>query len=185
MTEEELIEGCIKRDRLCELELYKKYYPLMSSLALRYIEQKDDALYELNYAYLKVLKSLKKYDSKYAIATWIRRICINYFIDVYRKKKKAEFVPLNKVENHSSINNSEYKWQEEDLRLMLSKLPALTRSVFVLYAIDGYIHKEIAIMLKIPEGTSRWHLGEARKTLKKMLNIDDSGQSTQLKRKYV
>jgi RNA polymerase sigma-70 factor (ECF subfamily) len=57
----------------------------------------------------------------------------------------------------------------DEIMELVKKLPPATHAVFVLYAVEGYNHREIAERLKISEGTSKWHLSEARKTLQKQL----------------
>ncbi len=173
MTEREIIVGCLDDDRRCQNLLYQKYYPLMSSIALRYTNSKDEALQGLNFGFLKVLKSLHKYDSNYALATWIRNILVNHLIDEYRKKKRhqanefaTDFIG---VDDGVSLNAAEYKWEEDQLRSYLKQLPRVTEQVFNLFAIDGYSHKEISEMLGVSVGTTKWHVSEARKRLKHML----------------
>ena len=172
MTDQELITGCLNCDQRCEVMLYKRYYPLMYSVAIRYLKDHDTALYELNYAYLKVLKSLKRFQEKSKLPTWIRKICVNYFIDVIRKENRR---PLHEQLDHnldiSYTDQMEYQWEQEELENALKGLPVVTGLVFNLYAIDGYKHSEIAKKLKISEGYSKWHLNQARKQLISSLNL--------------
>ncbi|MDA9111221.1 RNA polymerase sigma factor [Bacteroidia bacterium] len=173
MTEEQLINGCIKQDRRSQNELYKLYFPLMSSIALRYAPERDEALLYVNGGYYKVLKSLKTYDQKHTLATWIRRILVNHIIDEFRKQQKY-IANIELAEHINDLNSADYNIGEshfdvEDLRAMLNTLPVVTSKVFNLFAIDGYKHKEIAERLGISIGTSKWHVNEARKKLKKQL----------------
>ncbi len=175
MTEEEIVQGCISNDRRCQSTLYKKYFPLLSSIALRYYDNQDDALQAMNLGFLKVLNKIKTYDSKYALATWIRHILVNHIIDDFRKTarytEKTLITDFHDSNEQTSINLIEEKWEEEELRHMLEVLPLTTKNVFNLYAIDGFKHKEIADMLGISEGTSKWHVSDARKKLKKQMEI--------------
>lgn len=173
MTESELISGCIDNDRRCQNALYVKYYPLMSSIALRYCSSQDEALQGINFGFLNVLKSIGKYDGKYALATWIRNILVNHLIDEFRKNQryneKMQISDYQEFESGFDRNLVELKWEEDALRSMLKKLPNVTHKVFNMYAIDGYKHKEISQIMHISVGTSKWHVSEARKRLRALL----------------
>jgi RNA polymerase sigma factor (sigma-70 family) len=173
MTEIEIINGCIKKDRRCQNALYKNYFPLLSSIALRYCANKEDAMHGLNYGFLKILTNIKDYNSKHALATWMRNILVNHLIDEFRKNQKyitsIHLVGGESLDKAIDTNLVEKKWEENQLRSMLNKLPNVTKNVFNLYAIDGYKHKEIAEMLSISIGTSKWHVSDARRKLKEQM----------------
>ena len=173
MTEEELIQGCIKQDRRCQNSLYDKYYPLMSSIAFRYCSSHDEAMQAINMGYLKVFKNISAYDPTYSLATWMRKILVNQLVDEFRKSTQYEDKIDYSLEYDSTygveINLAEAKWEEDELRTMLASLPKVTETVFNLFAIDGFKHKEIAEMLTISVGTSKWHVSDARKRLQELL----------------
>lgn len=173
MTEQQLIAGCIKQDRRSQNELYKRYYPLMSSIALRYTQSEDEALQCMNGGFYIVLKNLEKYDNQYALATWIRNIMVHHLIDEYRKEKKyianIHLTDYDDLDEGVSYNEADLHFDAQELRNMLNKLPDVTRKVFNLYAIDGFKHREIADHFNISEGTSKWHVSDARKKLRTML----------------
>jgi RNA polymerase sigma factor (sigma-70 family) len=173
MTDLELVKGCIKEDRRCQNTLYKRYFPLMSSIALRYTNSPDDIIYKLNGGFYKILLNLSKYDSQYSLATFIRNVLINYFIDEFRKEKKhitnIEFRDHADLEAGVTFNQGESDMEAKELLDILNQLPEVTRKVFNLFAIDGYKHSEISSMLGISVGTSKWHVSEARRQLKKNL----------------
>jgi len=173
MTENQLIAACIKQDRRAQNELYKRYFPLMSSVALRYSSDEQDAIQKLNGGFYKVLTNIKKYDNQYALATWIRNILVNHLIDEFRKEKKyianIHLTDFEDVTPAIDYNEGELRLDAESLRSLLARLPDVTQKVFNMYAIDGYKHREIADYLSISEGTSKWHVSDARKKLKAML----------------
>lgn len=173
MTDNQLIKGCIENDRRCQNKLYEKYFPLMSSIVIRYCNDRNEVLQKLNGGFLKVLQNITKYNNQYAIATWIRNIMINHLIDEYRKEKNniihVDYTAYENFNGSIDYNLGEANFQEKDLRAMLNNLPELTQKVFNLFAIDGYKHREISNYLGIPEGTSKWHVNDARKKLKVML----------------
>ncbi len=170
MLESDVIKGCIKNDRRSQNELYKRYFPLMSSIALRYTQDQEKAVQDMNMGFLKVLQNIKSYNPKLNLSTWIRNILVNHLIDEYRKEKSyiANIHISDFEENDGNVvyNEADEKFETENLRAMLASLPDVTQKVFNLFAIDGYKHKEIANMLNISEGTSKWHVNEARKRLK-------------------
>lgn len=173
MEEREIIQGCINQDRKCQSALYKLYFPMMSSIAMRYTLDMDEALLNINYGFFKVLQNLKSYKSEYTLATWIRNILIRHIIDELRKSKKFRFenvtIENELIETAFNYNEGEQKLSADYLIELLAQLPESTRTVFVLHAVDGFKHKEIASMLSISEGTSKWHVNDARKKLTTLL----------------
>jgi len=173
MTDLELIKGCIADDRRSQNALYKKYFPLLSSIARRYAANEDDIIFKLNGGFYKVLTNLHKFDHQYSPATFIRNIMINYFIDEFRKEKKyflnIELKEEGELESGITFNEGALNIEAEELFSILKHLPEVTRKVFNLFAIDGFKHEEISTMLGISTGTSKWHVNEARRQLKIIL----------------
>ena len=122
----------------------------------------------LNDGFLKVFKSIKTYDSSKAnIYTWIRKIMINTAIDFLRKKPIVYTNDISAILETTPIDNKAIQQMDADELLgLIKRLPRATQLVFNLYTVEGYNHREIAEMLQISEGTSKWHLSEARKQLK-------------------
>ena len=169
-----IIRGCLKNDRRAQEELYKRFYPAMMSLCLRYIRDRPDAVAVLNDALLKVFKKMGRFDpTKAALYTWMRAIVINTALDTLRKQKAIrdrEMLPEEK-EEPGIDNEALSKLSSDELLALIHRLPTTTRLVFNLYVVDGYAHREIAAMLSISEGTSRWHLNDARRQLKMIINL--------------
>ncbi len=170
MTEQELIQGCIKQDRRSQNELYKRYFPLISSIALRYTNNQEEAIQQMNLGFFKVLMNLEKFDNQFALATWIRNILVNHLIDEFRKEQKyitnIHVMDFQEYDYGNSFNDGALKLEEQELRQLLKNLPVVTQKVFNMFAIDGFKHTEIGEILGITEGTSKWHVSEARKRLK-------------------
>jgi RNA polymerase sigma factor (sigma-70 family) len=169
-----LIRGCLKNDRRAQEELYKRYYPAMMSLCLRYVRERNDAVEVLNDAWLKVFKQLARYDAaKAALYTWMRTIVINTALDALRKQKAIRSREVQGVgEEEPGIDNDAIsKLSGNELLVLITRLPITTRLVFNLYSIDGFSHREIADMLGISEGTSRWHLSDARRQLRLIIHL--------------
>lgn len=174
--ENHLIRECIKKDRKAQYELYRKYYSFMLSICIRYVHDKEEAASLMNTGFMKILTNLEKYREEVPFELWIRKIMINTLIDDYRKKEKMkskmEIKELDekKVDETVSVLNMAVRMMNlEQLHLFISRLPASSQKVFNLYVIDGFTHPEIAAMLNISEGTSKWYLSTARHTLQEMI----------------
>jgi RNA polymerase sigma factor (sigma-70 family) len=170
-SDEELVEGCLLNDRIAQRLLYERFAPRMLSVAMRYSNDEDQALDVLNQAFLKVFSSFDKYVSQSNLSGWIARIVFNQAIDCIRKNiKYKNMIEFSGEHSENSIQNDAIKTMNaSEILAYVQKLPNNTRTVFSLYVIDGYKHSEIADLLNITVGTSKWHLGEARRELKKML----------------
>ncbi|MGZ3853453.1 MAG: RNA polymerase sigma factor [Flavisolibacter sp.] len=168
----DIVSGCKKGDRKAQEKLYKNYYRAMMAICLRYTKNDEDALEVLNNGFLKVFKNIQRYDSKQAsLYTWIRTIVINSCLDFIKQKQKLQKVnELNEdVEVHIDPEVVS-KFKTAELLNQVRRLTAATQAVFNLYVIEGYNHKEIAALLNISEGTSKWHLSEARKNLQQYVS---------------
>ena len=165
-----LIEGCIKKDRKSQKELYKLYYGYALRICLRYTKNKDEAVEVVNDGFMKVFMNIVRYQVEQSFNSWLSTIMINTAIDHYRKRiKQLEMEELNdqhQVEDRENIlSNINY----EDLIKLVQKLSYAYRTVFNLFAIDGYTHEEISDLLHISVGSSKSNLFKARENLKKML----------------
>jgi len=149
----------------------------MMSMCMSYTSCKDTAMLILNEGFLKVFQNIGKYENKGSFEGWIRRICFRCLSDHFRKEKSyvqfLVFEDFDKREKTNALNDIYY----EELVQLIELLPSTTAKVFRLYAIDGFKHREIAEQLNISEGTSKWHLSEARS---KMRNLIDSHQGTSI-----
>ena len=165
-----LIEGCVKKDRKSQKELYKLYYGYALRTCLRYAKNKDEAVEVVNDGFMKVFAHISRYQVNQSFNSWLSTIMINTAIDQYRKRiKQLEMEELNeqhRVEDRENIlSNINY----EDLIKLVQKLSYAYRTVFNLFAIDGYTHEEISKLLHISVGSSKSNLFKARENLKKML----------------
>lgn len=171
-----VIRGCLKNDRRSQEELYKRYYPAMMALCLRYVREQGEAVEVLNDAYLKVFRQLSRYDaSKGGLYTWMRKILVNTALDALRKQKLLRTREMTAVTGDEAgiENDAVSKLNGDELLAIIRELPVTTRLVFNMYGIDGFSHREIGDLLGISEGTSRWHLSDARRQLKLIINLMD------------
>lgn len=169
-----LITACINGERRAEYELYKLTYSYLISICLRYTRNEERAKEVLNMGYFKILTNLKKYNPEIPFKPWARRVMINTLINEY-KKEKVHYDNVLYIENYiesdvnAEINAALPRLNADVLYGFIAKLPPASQQVFNLYFIDGYKHWEIAELLGISEGTSKWHLNSAREKLKDML----------------
>lgn len=173
----EFISLITQNDRKAQYELYRHWYGKMKGISLRY--QIDDQAAEdiVNRAFLKVLKSIEKYQTSKPFGAWLARITINENIDACRKSQKLRTLiqyDSNKIDSDANLNHFDYNEADKNLdadqlKAMIAQLPSTTRQVFNLFVIDGYKHQEIAELLSITDGTSKWHLNSARKKIKVMI----------------
>lgn len=170
-TDEELIQGCAKNDPRAQERLYTKYYGKMLSVCMRYSRNKEDALELLNMGFLKVFMNIASFGNKGSFEGWVRRIIVNTVLEEHRKTVNyRDHVSFPEVEQ-DGVTDADVisELYAEDIIGMIGLLPPASRMVFNLFAIEGYPHKEIAEMLNISEGTSKWHVSFAKDKLKKCI----------------
>lgn len=172
-TEADLIVACINNERWAQKKLYEDNYSSMMALASRYAGNNDDALDILHESFIKVYKNIHKYQTGTSIYAWIRKIVINTSIDFYRKDLRRKAEDLNEAQYiNSNIPDAISSLSTEEILFALQQLPYSYRSVFNLYVIEGFSHKEISEMLDINESTCRSNLAKARTKLKVILLSD-------------
>lgn len=177
VVEEEVLELCARGDRRAQNRLYTECYSFMMRICIRYVTSRDDAEDLLNRSFLKVLNGIAKRKKDVPFGLWLRRITINTVIDEFRKNKVrqshtdvVDFSESATEYDTVSVNGYLEKMESEQVQALINQLPPMSRQVFNLYIMDGYNHKEIATMLGISEGTSKWHLNNARTRLKEQVH---------------
>lgn len=168
--DELLLEGCRKRERKAQEQLYRKYAGEMLRVCVAYEPDRDEAKDILQNAFLKVFRNIEAYNGDGALKAWIRRIITNTAIDAYRKKQQNGAMRIDDLGEYAEPSEDfADPLVCQDLLKEVEKLPDGARIVFNLYAIEGYSHKEIAQKLTISEGTSKSQLNRARKLLNEQL----------------
>ncbi len=167
----QFIKGCASNDRRSQELLYKQYYNPMIALCFRYVKDKEDAIEVLHSGFLKIFRNIGKFDdSKSAFFTWMHTIMVRTSIDFLRKKnlmiQEVEWTEAREPEIQAEILVSK---SGEEILNFLKQIPQTAATVFNLYVMEGYNHKEIAKLLHISDGTSKWHLSEAKKQLSKLI----------------
>lgn len=166
MTNNELIQGCIRKDRECQKALFLRFAGKMLTVCRRYARHEMEAEDLLQDAFIKVFTNIEKFSSKGSFEGWIRRIVVNTALKNYQKHSfQKERIGLEDYEDETVEPTAVANLGEEELLKLIAELPDGYRVVFNLYAIEGYSHKEIAAALGIGESTSRSQLVKARKLL--------------------
>jgi RNA polymerase sigma factor (sigma-70 family) len=173
----QLIKQCIKQDTKAEYALYRECYAILKPLCYRYVQHDDDAADLMNRGFLKILNNLHLYDESKPFEKWIKTIMINTIIDAFRKDKRMKDLMIttdmaDMVPAHHPVdwNSAESKLNTDDYIKAIQLLPEMSRNVFNMFVFEEMDHKEIAALLHIPEGTSRWHLSTARGLLRKSIS---------------
>ena len=170
-----LIEGCRQNKRGAQHKLFKLFYGSMFSICVRYAADDDEAQDMLNEGFMKIFANIDKYRDTGSFEGWLKRIMVNAAIDYKRKYKTlatnnieyGEIAETNII--GASENEAISKMSADELIKMIQELPPMSQTVFNLFVFDGYSHTEIAETLNIKEGTSFWHLNNARNILKEKI----------------
>ncbi|MFK7933097.1 MAG: RNA polymerase sigma factor [Saprospiraceae bacterium] len=169
MTEQDLIKSCKRKDRAAQRLLYDRYSPTMFGVVRRYVRHREDAEDVLVEALFKVLTKIDMYSGKGNFEGWIRRIVVNESLMFLRKKHNFSMtVELSTIDapNHLTI---EEDLAAQDILNLLEELPTGYRTVFNLYILEGYKHREIAELLGISINTSKSQLILAKKRMREIL----------------
>ena len=161
-------------------ELYNRFASKMYAVCLRYSSNAENAQDLLQEGFIKIFRNLDRFRGEGSFEGWIRRIFINTSIEFYRKKSNV-FSTSEKEElmvEDNSLNALD-KLAEKDIIKLVQELSPGYRTVFNLYAIEGYSHKEIGILLNISEGTSKSQLARAKGILKNKVDefLDEKHKS--------
>jgi RNA polymerase sigma factor (sigma-70 family) len=173
--EEELVKGCLRRDRNAQQQLFDLYSAKMYGLCYRYVRHAMEAEDILVTAFTKVFERIAQFKGEGSFEGWIRRIMVNEALTYLRKSRPMYLeTDLEQADREPDYDRLGDHLEAEDLMKMIQELPAGYRLVFNMYAIDGYSHKEIAEQLGISENTSKSQLSRARVYLQKILAENDS-----------
>ncbi|MEO8404241.1 MAG: sigma-70 family RNA polymerase sigma factor [Chitinophagaceae bacterium] len=172
-----IISGCKAGNRKAQEKLYRSFYRAMMSLCLRYTKNEEDAMEVLNTGFYKVYKNIDRYDAgKGTLYTWIRTIIINSCLDFIKTKNTQElWQELDQAAQVDLPPEVFMKMSAQDILKLVRQLPSATQAVFNLYVMDGFTHREIGALLGTSDGTSKWHLSEARKILQQLIQKQGIG----------
>ncbi len=163
MSEQEIISGCTRHDRLAQQSAYALHGPKVMGICKRYMKDRERAEEMAMNTFLSVFKNIGQYKSEGSFEGWVLRIAVNCCLMELRKKTTFN---LEVTPDTIQLAAPDEASVDGDIEAMLKILPEGARIVFNLYAIEGYKHGEIAEQLGISEGTSRSQLHYAKEKLK-------------------
>ncbi len=170
--EKDFIEACIAKERWAQKQLYEDNYTLLMGVCLRYSCSQQDAMDILHEGFIKILNNIHKYQPGTSLVAWMRRIIVNTAIDYYRMQTRRRTDDLETAfEVQTSEPDALSKLTVQEIIKCIQQLSPAYRSVFNLYVVEGFSHKEIADILEITESTSRSNLVKARAKLKDLLSV--------------
>lgn len=171
MENDELLEGCLRKQARAQKLLYEKFSGAMMGICLRYLDSREEAQDVLQEGFIKVFKNIGSYSGKGSFEGWIKKIMVNTALDYLRTIKAERF--------HLNIEDVDYKLSKkagiienlnaESLLQLIQTLPLGYRTIFNMYAIEGYSHKEISAQLGISVNTSKSQYSRAKTILQKKL----------------
>ncbi len=170
--ERDFIEACVAKERWAQKQLYEQNYSVLMGVCLRYSSNQDDASDILHEGFIKILNNIHKYQPGTSLIAWMRRIIVNTAIDYYRMQSRRR---TDDLETAFSVQSSDpdalSRLTVQEIIKCIQQLSPAYRSVFNLYVVEGFSHKEIADILEITESTSRSNLVKARSKLKDLLAV--------------
>lgn len=171
-SEEQLVKACLEQKPSAQKHLFEFYSKRMMGVCLRYTNDYDEAQDVLQMGFIKVFEKLNTFNNEGSLEGWIRRVMVNTALDnIRRNKKNNENIAIEKVDFFIENNeaNALDELKAEDLMKIIQQMPTGFRTVFNMYAIEGYSHKEIAEELGININTSKSQYSRARACLQNLL----------------
>jgi RNA polymerase sigma factor (sigma-70 family) len=164
-----IITSCGRNDRGAQERLYTLFYPKMMSLAMRYVQDRASAEDVVNMGFLKCFQKIDTFNFQGSFEGWLRKIVLRTALDSIKLNEKYhDKMVFVEKEEYIERDHGERMYYDQ-LIVLINQLPKTTRLVFNLSVLEGYQHKEIAALLGISEGTSKWHLSEGRRVLKEKI----------------
>ncbi len=171
MFQIDVVEKCKANDRKAQMQLYKQYCEGMFCVAMRYVQDANDAEDVIQEAFIKAFQKIHQFKGEVTFGAWLKRIVINKSID-FLKGKKQHLVTLD--ENCLQVSDDD-DWTVDHgvtidhVKSAIEKLPEKYKYVVMMFLIEGYDHKEIAQVLKLTETASRTRLLRGKSYLKEVL----------------
>ena len=168
-SEQQCIAKAITNSRTAQKELYEIHAPKMLSVCRYYVKDIQEAEDIMLTAFFKAFQNLKSFTNEGNFEGWLRRIMVNECISYYRKKKELLLTDSIETISEHVENTIISTYDVAEIQALIDELPKGYKMVFMLYAIEGYKHQEIAKMLDVSENTSKSQLFKARKMLQQKL----------------
>jgi len=173
-NEQKLINGCLKKDRQAQSQLFKKYARWGLTICRRYVCNEEKAQEAVQDGFLRIFNKINTYDSnKGELKAWMARVFVNCALTTTKKEAfNNSFSPLSEVYVEPVSQEEFFNFDAEELLKFLKHMPLGYKTVFNMYVMDGYSHKEIGSQLKISEITSRSQLRKAKIWIKENVALD-------------
>ncbi len=170
VDESDLIAACVRGERWAQKALYESYFHQLLPVCNRYAANSSEAMDMLHEGFIKIFKNIDRYQPNTSLGAWMRRLTINTCIDVYRKEVRRRTDDIDASFDLSTDEaDAVSQCSEREILAAVQELSPVYRTIFNLYAIEGFSHKEIGEQLGITESTSRSNLVKARQKLKAAL----------------
>jgi len=169
-NEDKLIKNALKNDREAQHMLYTMFSSKMLSVCRYYISDLQHAEDVMLEGFLKVFDNLRNFKNQGSFEGWVRRIMVRESISFLRRQKNIEFSLEDADFEYKYSSDLSTELEVSDIQKLIDSLPEGYKMVFVMYAIEGYKHNEIADILNISVGTSKSQLFKARKMLQQKIN---------------
>jgi len=171
-----LISECLQGDRKAQFRLYNRYCKAMLNTSYRVLKNKELAEDALQEAFIEVFSRLGSFRSESTIGAWIKRIVINKSINLLKKDGlKQEELSENLEQLNPEKDEGELTYSAEEINEAILSLPTGFRTVFSLYLLEGYDHKEISSILEISESTSKTQYKRAKERVRSILKETSKG----------
>lgn len=174
-----LLDGCVENDRKSQQRLFELQYGKLLPVCMRYIRDVDEAKDVLQMAFIKIFENMHSFTKEGSLEGWMRRIVVNTAIDYIRRSKNDPLSMEDDYIRHQvnqkaeqqdfSFEESITKLKASEAKEAIEQLTPAYKTVFSLYVLENYTHKEIAEMLNISEGTSKSNLAKAKQNLRGIL----------------
>ncbi len=186
MTEEQMLTGSIRNNAAAQEAFYDRFSPRMLGVCYRFAKSREDAEDMLQEGFIKIFTQLSQYRNEGSLEGWIRRVIVHTCINVLKKNKKfTDTVDITYAQGfHTNEDLIPSLLQAKQIVECIRSLPLGYRTVLNLYAIEGYSHKEIGVMLEIGESTSRSQYTRAKAMLEEILVKRKVMDKSQYKNNY-
>lgn len=170
-SDKDIINGCLKGDKRYQKLLFDRYASVLLPVCMRYSNNRQEAEDILQEGFIKIFENLKRFRKEGSLEAWMKKIVVNTALNYYRANLKH--FHHQDVDDYAEILpgslNSQKQIYPEDIMELIRQMPIGYRTVFNMFDIEGYSHKEIAKKLGITENTSKTQHCKARKLLQKWL----------------
>lgn len=183
VDEQQLIKRCLGNDSIAQRKLYERYASKLMGICYRYTSSAAEANDVLQEAFIKIFEKLETLHELSALEAWMRKVTVTTALNYLKKHRKHQFTEQIDDYHHLGENEAAHaNLGTEELMKLIQELPLNYRTIFNLYALDGFTHRDIGNQLGITESTSRAHYSRARAALVRKIQIINQSDAEYLQR---